>query len=79
MLTRSILHRSDGELEQSDPQICSRRGRMASAKGEEATSSIPSEGEFLKAFIRMRTLVEELYQDWKRGEQGGPSHAKGKK
>ena len=24
-------------------------------------------------------MVNELYQDWKKGEQGGPSHAEGKK
>ena len=52
---------------------------MASPKGEEATSSITSEGEFIKAFMRMQTMVEEIYQDRKRGEQGGPSHTKGKK
>ena len=27
----------------------------------------------------MQALVEELYQDQKRGEQGGPSHVEGKK
>ena len=51
---------------------------MSSPKGEEA-SSIPSEGEFLKAFMRIQTMVEELCQDRKRGEQGGPSHVEGKK
>ena len=35
---------------------------MASLKGEEATSSIPSEGEFLKAFMRMENMEDELYQ-----------------
>ena len=52
---------------------------MASPKGEEATSSIPYEGEFLKAFMRMQTMKEDIYQDRKRGEQGGPYHAKVKK
>ena len=52
---------------------------MASPKGEEATSSTLSEGEFLKAFMRMQTMVEKLYQDQKRGEQGGPTHTEGKK
>ena len=52
---------------------------MSSPKGEEATFSIPYEGEFLKSFMRMQTMVEELYQDRKRGEQGVPSHAEGKK
>ena len=48
-------------------------------KGEDGASSIPYEGEFLKYFMRMKTMVEELYQDRKRGEHGGPSHAEGKK
>jgi hypothetical protein len=50
---------------------------MSSPKGEEAASSIPSEGEFLKAFMRMQMMVEELYKDRKKGEQGGPSHTEG--
>ena len=74
MLTRSKLQRGEGELEEFDPKIGSRRGRMASPKGEEATSPIPSKGEFIQSFMRMQTMVEELYQDRKRGEQGGPSH-----
>ena len=52
---------------------------MASHKGEEANSSIPYEGQFLKAFMRMQTMVDELYQDWKRVEQGGTFHVEGKK
>ena len=79
MLTRSKLQRGEGELEEFDPQIGSRRGRMSSPKGEEAASSIPSEGEFLKSFMRMQTMVQELYQDRKKGEQGGPSHTEDKK
>ena len=66
MLTRSRLQHGEGELEEFDPKIGSRRGKMASPKGEEATSSIPYEGEFLKAFMRMQTMVEELYQEWKK-------------
>ena len=79
MLTRSRLQRGEGELEEFDLEIGSRRGKMSSPKGEEATSSIPSKGEFLKDFMRMQTMVEELYQNRKRGEQGGPSHVEGKK
>jgi len=52
---------------------------MSSPKGEEATSSIPYEGEFLKTFMRMKMMVEELYQDWKKGEWEGQSHAEVKK
>ena len=52
---------------------------MASPKGEDGASSIPSEGEFLKYFPRMQTMVEELYHDRKRGEHGGPSLTEGKK
>ena len=79
MLTRSRLQCGDGELEEFDLEIGSRRGRMASPKREDTTSSIPYEGGFLKAFMRMQTMVEDLYQDRKRGEQGGPSHTEGKK
>ena len=79
MLTRSKLQLGEGELEEFDPEIGSRRERMSSPKGEEAASSIPSKGEFLKAFMRMQTMVEELYQDWKKGEQGGPSNTEGKR
>jgi hypothetical protein len=63
MLTRSKLQHGEGELEEFDPEIGSRRGRMSSPKGEATVSSIPSEEEFLKAFTRMQTMVEELYQD----------------
>ena len=63
MLTRSRIHPGEGDLEEFDPEIGSRRGRMASPKGEEVTSSISSEGELLKAFMRMQTMVEDLYQD----------------
>ena len=52
---------------------------MSSPKGEEAASSIPFEGDFLKTFMRMQMMVEELYQDRKRSETGGPSHVEGKK
>ena len=52
---------------------------MASHKGEEANSSIPYEGQFLKSFMRMQTIVEDIYQYQKKGEQGGPSHVEGKK
>ena len=51
---------------------------MDSPKGEEASSSIPSEGEFLKSFIGMKKLVHDLYQGQKRGEQGFPSRVEGK-
>ena len=63
MLTRSGLQHGEGEFEDFYPEIGSRRGKMASPKGEEATSSILSNGEFLKAFMRMKTMVEEIYQD----------------
>ena len=52
---------------------------MSSPKGEEATSFIPYEGEFLKAFLRMQTMVEEIYHNHKKGEHEGPSHDEGKK
>ena len=52
---------------------------MASPKGEEATSSIPYEGEFLKYCMRMQTMVEKLYHDRKKGEKGSTSHVEGKK
>ena len=78
MLTRSRLQRSEGELKELDPQIGSRRGKMASPKGEDGTSSIPFEGKFLKDFMRIQTMVEELYQEQKKGKQGGPSNIDGK-
>ena len=62
MLTRSKLQCGEGELEEFDPDIGLRRGKMSSTKGEATTSSIPYEGEFMKAFMRMKTMVEELYQ-----------------
>ena len=79
MLIRYKLQHGEGELEESDLEIGSRRGKMASPNGEEATSSIPLEGYFLKDFMRMKTMVEEIYQDQNKGEQGGPSHVEGKK
>ena len=79
MFTRSRLHRGEGELEEFHREIFSRRGRMASPKGEDGASSIPSEGEFLKAFMRMQTMAEELYQHRNKGEQGGPYHTEGKR
>ena len=78
MLTTSRLQRGEGELEEFDPKIGSRRGRMASTKGEDGASSIPYEGEFLKDFMRMKTIVEEIYRYQKKGKQGVPSHAEGK-
>ena len=51
---------------------------MASPEGEYGASSIPYEGEFIKDFMRMQTMVEDIYQDQKKGEQGGPSHIEGK-
>ena len=68
MLTRSRLHRGEGEFEDFYPEIGSRRGKMASPKGEEATFSIPFEEDFLKSFMRMQMMVEELYQYQKKGE-----------
>jgi hypothetical protein len=35
MLTRSRFQRGEGELEEFDPEIGSRRGMMSSPKGEE--------------------------------------------
>ena len=77
MLTRSRLQQGEGELEEFDPEIGSRRGKIL--KGEEVVYSIPFEGDFLKAFMRMQTIIEELYQDRKKGEQGIPPCAEGKK
>ena len=74
ILARSRIHRGEGELEYFDPRIGSRRGKMASPKWEEVVSSIPCEGEFLKSSMRMKTMIGELYQDWKKGEWGGSSH-----
>ena len=79
MLKRLRLQCGEGELEEFDPDIGSRRGKISSPKGEEATSSIPFEGDFLRYFMRMKIMVEEIYQYRKRGEKGGPSHAEGKK
>ena len=78
MLTRSRIRWGEGEIEEFDLEIGSRIGRMASPKWEYGASSIPSEGEFLKAFMRMQTKVEELFQDRKKGEQYGPFDTKGK-
>ena len=47
ILSRSTLQHGEGELEEFDLEIGSRRGKMDSLKGEEANSSISSEGEFL--------------------------------
>ena len=44
MLTRSKLQRGEGEIEEFDQEIGARRARMASPKGEDVASSIPSEG-----------------------------------
>ena len=66
MLIRSRLERGEGEIEEFDPEIGSRRRKMASPKGEEATSYMLFEGEFLKAFMRIQTMVEDLYQDRKK-------------
>ena len=63
-----MLQHGEVELEDFYLYIGSRRGKMSSPKGEETTSSIPYEGEFLKAFMRMQTMVEELYQDRKKGK-----------
>ena len=52
---------------------------MASPKGEDGASSIPFEGEFPKAFMRMKIMAKELYQHRNKGEQGGPYHTEGKR
>jgi hypothetical protein len=44
ILTRSKLQCGEGELEEFDLEVGSRRGRMSSPKGEEGASFIPSEG-----------------------------------
>ena len=75
---RSRIQHDEGELEEFDPEIGSRRGRMVSPKGEDGASSIPYEGEFLKDYMRMQTMVEDLYQDQKKGKKGGPSNIEGK-
>ena len=61
MLTKSRIQRGEGELEEFDLEIGSVREKMSSPKGEETTSSIPSKGEFLKAFMRMQMMVRDLY------------------
>ena len=43
MLTRYRLQCGEGEFEEFDPDIGSRRGKMSSPKGEAAASSIPSD------------------------------------
>ena len=52
---------------------------MDSTKEEDVASSKPFEGEFLKAFMMIQTMVEEFYQDWNKGEKGFPSHIEGKR
>ena len=78
MLTRSRIQCGEGEIEEFDPENGPRRARMASPKGEDGASSILYEGEFLKDFMRMKTMVEEIDQVQKKGEQGGSSNIKGK-
>ena len=52
---------------------------MDSPKGEDATSAITSKGEFIKDFMSMQIMVEDIYKDRNKGEQGGPSHLEGKR
>ena len=78
MLTRSKLKQGEGKLEKFHLEIGSRRGKMASPTKEEGVSSFPNEGEFIKAFMKMQAMVEELYQDRRKGEHGSSSKDKGK-
>jgi hypothetical protein len=77
MLTRLKFKHGEGSLEEANPEIgrVFRRREMASPR---EGHPFGSEEAFFEAFMAMKAMVEELYKDRKKVEEGGPSRTTAK-
>jgi len=63
MLTRSKLKLGKGELVEANPEI----GRAYPRRRMAKQISMESESQFMDSFMAMRAMVEEMYQEFKKG------------
>ena len=72
MLTRSKFKRGEGELVEANPEI----GRVFSQKKMTEEHIFGSEAQFLDNFMTIRAMVEEMYNEFKKGKGEGTSSPK---
>ncbi len=63
MITRSKLKLGEGELVEANIEI----GRVYPKRKMSKESPLESDSQFMNSFMTMRTMVEEMYREFKRG------------
>ena len=63
MITRSKLKLGEGELVEANPEI----GRVYIKRKMSEESPLESDSQFMDSFMTTRAMVEEMYQEFKKG------------
>ena len=72
MLTRSKLKLGEGELVETNPEI----GRVYPQKKMSEESPLGLDPQFIDSFLAMRSMVEEMYRDFKKHKNEDSSGSK---
>jgi len=72
MLTRSKLKLGEGELVETNPKI----GRVYPWRKMTEESPLESNSQFMDSFMTMRTMVKEMYREFKKGQSEDSSTSK---
>ena len=72
MLTRSKLKLGEGELVETNPEI----GRVHPWKTMIEEGSMGPEPQLIESFLAIKSMVEEMYREFKRGRGGESSTSK---
>ena len=74
MLTRTRLKLGEGDLVEANPKI----GRVYPKKKMSEESPLGSDPKFMDSFLAMRSMVEEMYREFKKGRDADSTHSKDK-
>ena len=72
MLTRSKLKLEEGELAETNPEI----GRVYSKRKMSEENPLESDPQFMDSFMTMRSMVEEMYREFKKNRDEDSSNSK---
>jgi len=75
MITRSKLKLGEGELVEANPEI----GRVYPRREMAEENPLESDSQFMDNFMTMRAMVEEMYQEFKKGRSKDCSTSKQEK
>jgi len=72
MLTRSKLKLGEGELAETNPEI----GRVYSKRKMLEENPLESDPQFMDSFMTLKSMVEEMYRDYKKHRDEDASSSK---